>query len=110
MEADANDEVFKWVLEGNLAGFIGGAFLRSGRPQAPGAGQTSKTQPPKNPARLPIGTQQVEADANDEIFKREEPPRRPREFRICFARAVIRRSQGQLCVCERTTSHDFCGP
>jgi hypothetical protein len=51
-----------WVREGSVAGFVGGAFLRSGgargpgkalkkegaKPQAPGAGQTSKRHPQKS--------------------------------------------------------------
>ncbi len=67
-----------WVLEGSLAGFLGGAFLRFGRPRGPGKafqkvggedphifegspGPPGPARPQKrtqtNPARLPSGTQ-----------------------------------------------------
>ena len=67
-----------WVPEGSLAGFCWGAFLRSGRPRGPGKafqkvgvlaphlfeglpGRPGPARPqkntPKNPARLPAGTQ-----------------------------------------------------
>jgi hypothetical protein len=47
-----------WVPEGNLAGFLGGAFLRSGRPRGPGrslkkmGGFASAVQPPTRPTYL----------------------------------------------------------